>query len=86
MVGALCNLLALEEESQLLLCKRVNGREPEVQPAARAVGVAAFQVDFAPAAVSQALLVRVLYSTSAGNQPDAYVLAGQTLQRAQGCL
>jgi hypothetical protein len=32
------------------------------------------------------VLVWVLYPTSPGNQPDAYVLAGQMLQSRLGCL
>jgi hypothetical protein len=86
MKGALCNLFALEKKPQLFLCKRVHGRDPEVQAAARAMDVAAFQVDFAPAAIPQPLLVRVLYPPSTGDQPYAYVLAGQTLQKQYGRL
>jgi hypothetical protein len=77
MGGPFSNSAALEKKPQLFLCQCVHRCESKVQPAARAVVVATFQIDLAPAAIPQPMLVRILYPAPSGNHSDAYVLTGQ---------
>jgi hypothetical protein len=60
--------------------------KPEAHSTTLTVNIFAVKIDFAPSAVPQPMLVGVLYPASTWDQSDADILAGQTIQRQQGCL